>query len=567
MSALHVPDVSGLSLMSAALAHAEAGFYVLPTQPEGRQAKNPGGYVGKGWAEKSSIESAQIEEWWDRWPNANIAIHTGPSGLTFFDLDVDEIPEELDWLRTGIVQFSRSESVNSERGHYGFFTGDEIFTSGKLKLSDGTQVGEIRSGNTVVIVAPSKHVHAETKKGQYRWREEDINTPIPKLPSEARKYLRAYGIRNSGDGNTTAMAGWCVEATDESVNEAIALWCNNSRPNSLLNLVNKVKNTKAGTRDETRDVLRIAASESRIGFYPLADVIEKIRLAMRVSYNQRGESEKFDDGEFWRLVRNGVGYAMSRDKSDISAEANRDYGAESDEDDFEVAVTQQIRKLEVLAEAKRRIRAKNRVPLSRTPMSLTEALKQPPNPTPMRIESVMQDGGLVMLAAQFKAGKTTAVGNLIRSLVDGDPFLGSFPVHKTVSRLVLIDTEMSQDMVVEWLRGQGIKNTDAVVDVICLRGQVESFDIFSDDSRTDWAKHLREIGCDYVILDCLSPIIDAFDMDEKRRLGDIHAALLSQNAEVNLIPLHRQVIPWAARKNVTVVHRPDNWLEVAWIKM
>lgn len=141
-------------------------------------------------AGKSSTDAEQIEDWWDTDPEPSIAIHTGASGLTFFDLDVDEIPEELAWLRTGIVQFSRAESVGSERGHYGFFTGDEIFTSGKLKLTDGTHVGEIRSGNTVVIVAPSKHPHAETKNGQYRWRPEDVKSPFPKLPSEARKYLR-----------------------------------------------------------------------------------------------------------------------------------------------------------------------------------------------------------------------------------------------------------------------------------------------------------------------------------------------------------------------------------------
>jgi len=35
--------------------------------------------------------------------------------------------------------------------------------------------------------------------------------------------------------------------------------------------------------------------------------------------------------------------------------------------------------------------------------------------------------------------------------------------------------------------------------------------------------------------------------------------------EVYLIPLHRQVIPWAVRANVKVVHRPDNVVEALWI--
>ncbi len=37
------------------------------------------------------------------------------------------------------------------------------------------------------------------------------------------------------------------------------------------------------------------------------------------------------------------------------------------------------------------------------------------------------------------------------------------------------------------------------------------------------------------------------------------------NEQVHHIPLHRQFIPWAARSNVSVVHRADNWLEVQWV--
>jgi len=35
--------------------------------------------------------------------------------------------------------------------------------------------------------------------------------------------------------------------------------------------------------------------------------------------------------------------------------------------------------------------------------------------------------------------------------------------------------------------------------------------------------------------------------------------------DVGHIPLHHQVIPWAMRANVTVVHRADNRLTVKWV--
>ena len=53
--------------------------------------------------------------------------------------------------------------------------------------------------------------------------------------------------------------------------------------------------------------------------------------------------------------------------------------------------------------------------------------------------------------------------------------------------------------------------------------------------------------------------------DPKKREALIKAALKEHNAQVHHIPLHRQVIPWAARTNVDVVHRADNWLEWRWV--
>jgi peptide/nickel transport system substrate-binding protein len=55
------------------------------------------------------------------------------------------------------------------------------------------------------------------------------------------------------------------------------------------------------------------------------------------------------------------------------------------------------------------------------------------------------------------------------------------------------------------------------------------------------------------------------EADPKKREELVKAALREYKNQVHIIPLHRQVIPWAARTNVDVVHRADNWLEVPWI--
>lgn len=53
--------------------------------------------------------------------------------------------------------------------------------------------------------------------------------------------------------------------------------------------------------------------------------------------------------------------------------------------------------------------------------------------------------------------------------------------------------------------------------------------------------------------------------DAKKREEIVKAALREYKEGVHVIPLHRQVIPWAARSNVNAVHRADNWLELQWV--
>ena len=55
------------------------------------------------------------------------------------------------------------------------------------------------------------------------------------------------------------------------------------------------------------------------------------------------------------------------------------------------------------------------------------------------------------------------------------------------------------------------------------------------------------------------------DMKPNARLAEIREALAAHNAEINHIPLHRQVIPWASRSNVTAVHRADNQVMPYWV--
>ena len=55
------------------------------------------------------------------------------------------------------------------------------------------------------------------------------------------------------------------------------------------------------------------------------------------------------------------------------------------------------------------------------------------------------------------------------------------------------------------------------------------------------------------------------EADAAKRKALIKQVFMLHNEAVHHIPLHRQFIPWAARSNVNVVHRADNWLELQWV--
>ena len=57
------------------------------------------------------------------------------------------------------------------------------------------------------------------------------------------------------------------------------------------------------------------------------------------------------------------------------------------------------------------------------------------------------------------------------------------------------------------------------------------------------------------------------DTDPKHRQETIDKAIQYHMEHVYTIPLHLQVIPWASRTNVSVIHRADNWLQVTWVKI
>ena len=59
----------------------------------------------------------------------------------------------------------------------------------------------------------------------------------------------------------------------------------------------------------------------------------------------------------------------------------------------------------------------------------------------------------------------------------------------------------------------------------------------------------------------------AVESNPEKRRELIRQAIAEHNAHVLNVPLHRQMIPWAMRSSVSVVHRPDNVLSLQTAKV
>lgn len=192
--------------------------------------------------------------------------------------------------------------------------------------------------------------------------------------------------------------------------------------------------------------------------------------------------------------------------------------------------------------------------------SLPDLLAEPDDPVEYRIEDLWPLGGRVVLAAQNKSGKTTLTGNAIRSLVDGDEFLGKYAVEP-VERVVLLDDEMSRGQVRRWLSDQSIRKTDKV-DVVTLRGALSSFNILDPATRREWARLIR--GADVVVFDCLRPALDALGLSEDKDSGRFLVAFdeLCREAEVGeLLVVHHM---GHSNERSRGDSRIEDWPDVKW---
>lgn len=495
--------MSNSQLADAAIAYARAGYAVLPLKPG---TKRPATIHGK---DDATTDVETVRRWWHTNPDANIGLRPA-QGVVIIDVDTRKDGHAS--LADRSIQLGPlPDDAPVARTPTG---GLHIWVSGV----DGDAVATLASGidvktNSGYVVAPPSAIGGH----RYTWRTALLDRKPPAAADEwatcIRKPERAQPNRKLR--KPVGHQSYVDKAVAEELDALRSCEEGGGRWRGRYDELNGVAIRLARMPEVDRQWLRGELIEAcRINEYLADEGIRKVQrdITSAFTYADGKGPAPIPEPTLKRDDMNGV-------KADVDRDAETDSSAE-ESDVHAHAVRVRAAQIRVEREARAIVDAEALPIVVYPPVTpLTELLEEPDEALHYRIDQVAPKQGNIILSAQFKAGKTTLVNNLIRSLVDSDPFLGRFTVTQPAQHLVLIDNEMSRNTLRRWLREQKIRNTQAVADVITLRGRVSTFNILDAMVRDQWARRLADLGCDYLMFDCLRPVLDALGLDENRDVG------------------------------------------------
>lgn len=250
MEGLNIPDgINDADTLTAALAYAAAGWYILPVRAD---TKHPGSVVGAGWPSLSSRDPKTIASWFAG-ADHGIALHCGRSGAVVIDVDdYDNIPDEvIAAIETTDCPYQSTRADQPGRGHYLFAntTGRRI-GNGLGKLAGPAKWGEIRGANGVIVVAPTIHPDG----GHYHWERVAAVPPLPDYVAEA--------LPASTTPEDTA--------TDAEIKHFLGSHIETTKPEALQGLVNTLTAKLAAGHSchmSTLGILTDAMQEAAAGYY------------------------------------------------------------------------------------------------------------------------------------------------------------------------------------------------------------------------------------------------------------------------------------------------------------
>lgn len=196
-------------------------------------------------------------------------------------------------------------------------------------------------------------------------------------------------------------------------------------------------------------------------------------------------------------------------------------------------------------------------------------LALPDEETEWALEGLLPLYGNATLTAQFKAGKTTCVGDLVRCLCDDQPFLGKFAPSPLEGTVALWNYELSAANQRRWLRDLNIRNPEKM-HVLDLRGHRWPFiNERVEDLTVEW---LIEREVEWWIID---PFARAFvGCGDENSNGDVSTwtdtiDVIKRRAGVKnvVMPVHtgRPSLGSNADVRARGATRLDDWADSRWL--
>lgn len=176
----NVIPIHGNPALAAALAYAARGWYIVPTwwavqSADGARwqcacgnakckspAKHPIAEIAPSGQNSATIDTALIKQWWEQYPQANIAVYLEPSALCAVDIDprngglqtIDDLEAKHGPLVSDLMQFSGGGGE-----HRIFQLPKNVRLPGKLGQGVELKV------NGYILLEPSNHISG----GSYAW--------------------------------------------------------------------------------------------------------------------------------------------------------------------------------------------------------------------------------------------------------------------------------------------------------------------------------------------------------------------------------------------------------------
>jgi putative DNA primase/helicase len=157
--------MTGNILCAAALAYASLRFYLIPLHwvVEGecscrrKYCSTPGKHpMTQHGLKDASCDLRQIEQWWGKWPNANIGIATGNiSGIVVLDVDERSGGQEtLDELISRFGPLPPSWVARTGGGRHFYWKHPESPMKSRSGIAKGL---DVKADGGYVVAPPSRH--------------------------------------------------------------------------------------------------------------------------------------------------------------------------------------------------------------------------------------------------------------------------------------------------------------------------------------------------------------------------------------------------------------------------